>query len=80
MAVNIVIPKSVKPGFYYAKKNFAIGIMAHTLQSDQRWIFLLRIGRYRFGYRTKGDANPIHATYYDSGLHFGKKRGISGRG
>lgn len=80
MALNIVIPKSVKPGFYFARKNFALGLLAHTLQSDQRWIFLLRIGNYRFGYRTRGDAKPEHATYYNAGLHFGKKKGLSGRG
>lgn len=79
MAVRVVIPKSVTPGFYFRKKNFAVGIGAHTLQCDQRWVFLLRIGNYRFGYRTKGDAKPEYATYEDAGWHFGKKRPVSGR-
>lgn len=79
MAVRLVIPKSVRYSAYKEFKWGAIGIFAHTLQCGQRWILLLRVGNYRFGYRTHGDATPDHSTYEEAGWHFGKKRNLSGR-
>ena len=80
MGVRLVVPTSIKPGYYKEFKNAAIGLWAHTLQCDQRWIFLFRLGKYRFGYRTKGDATKDTLTYYDAGWHFGKIKHGSGRG
>ena len=80
MAVRLVVPENVKYSLYKRFKRGAIGLFAHTLQCDQRWIFLVRFGKYRFGYRTRGDATKDLATYYDGGWHFGKKRPIAGRG
>jgi hypothetical protein len=85
MGFNIVIPESAKGNFYKKKKllgiHFAIGINAHSLQCGQIWKFLFRIGKRRFGYRTKGDATKDLLTYYDSGFHFPwQNRNVSGRG
>jgi len=85
MSFRIVIPDSVTGGFYYNFKIFsmrlAIGLMAHSLQCDQVWIFLLRIGKKRIGYRTHGDASPNLLTYGDAGFHWPwQNRTVSGRG
>jgi hypothetical protein len=49
-----------------------LAIWNHTGQCDQRWVFRLNVGRYRFGYRTRGDAKPTYATYYDAGWRLGR--------
>jgi len=66
MGIEIVLPKSVKGGFYWrapkriglqSKRSFdfACGIYAHTLQRGERWLFLIRINKSIFGYRMAGD-------------------------
>ena len=70
MSIRLVVPNSVRGGFYRTSRNWAVGIWAHTLQCDQRWIFLVRIGRHAFAYRTRGDATPQHSTYYCAGWYW----------
>lgn len=48
-----------------------MSLMAPTGQCDQVWLFRLNVGRWRIGYRTKGDATPDLATYYEAGLRVG---------
>jgi len=73
--------KKIYPGFYWKCKFCAIGFLAHVFQCDQRWIFLFRLNKGRFGYRTYGDATPDILTYYDGGWHFPwQDRSVSGRG
>jgi hypothetical protein len=80
MGVNIQIPEGLNAGFYHEFTWGAIGINAHTLQCNQRWLFLLRVGRKKFGYRTKGDATPNLLVYKDAGWYFPwKKKPCSGR-
>lgn len=85
MGHEIAVPASVRGGFYRRTTNWAVGFMAHSLQCDQRWIFLLRYqpGRrpFRFGYRTIGDASPTTLTRKDAGWHWPwQNRSVSGRG
>jgi hypothetical protein len=87
VSFEIVIPQSIWGGFYWRARSYswAIGLMAHSLQCDQRWIFLLRYqpGRrsYRFGYRTMGDATPKLMTSKDAGWHWPwQDRSVAGRG
>ena len=87
MSVKLLVPDGIFEG--YRKYRWgALGIFAHTLQCGQRWIFLIRIGRRRFGYRTRGDAKKNMLTYQDGGWHFPWQKGfedipfrtVSGRG
>ena len=81
MGVKLIVPNSIWGGFYKKFKWGAFGFLAHSLQCDQRWLFLIRIGKRRFGYRTMGDATPDILTSQDSGFHFPwQKKSISGRG
>lgn len=81
MAVKIRIPDSVFAGWYKRFSWGAVGLLAHSLQGGQRWIFLLRVGDRRVGYRTYGDSDPSHATYHAGGWHFPwQERYVSGRG
>lgn len=82
MGVRIQVPDSVRGGFYRKLRWGAIGLMAHALQCDQRWLFLIRFGRWRrFGYRTHGDASPHLMTYLDGGWHWPwQRRTVGGRG
>ena len=81
MGARIQVPKSIFGGFYFKRRWGAIGLLAHSLQCDQRWIFLIRIGRRRFGYRTMGDATPDLLSSTDAGWHFPwQNRPIGGRG
>jgi len=87
MGFDIVIPDSVCGGWYWQSRNltWTFGLMAHSLQCGQVWLFLVRFqpGRrpYRFGFRTMGDATPKLATSKDAGWHFPwQNRGLSGRG
>ena len=74
-------PPSVWGGWYIHIGRLHLGLFAHTLQCDQRWVFLLRFRRRRFGYRTRGDASPQTMTYGDAGWHWPWKfRPTSGRG
>lgn len=67
-----------------------MGLYAHNLQCDRRWIFLIRFnwrtpeGKWsgmRFGYLTRGDATPDLMSYKDAGWHWPWKwRLTSGRG
>lgn len=84
---QIAVPKSIFGGFYWRshKLTLTLGLLAHSLQCDQRWIFLVRVqpGRvpYRFCYRTMGDAKPNFATAKDAGWHWPwQDRSVSGRG
>jgi len=86
MSVRIVCPKSIIGGFYYKIWKFTFAIWGHTLQCDQRWLFMIKYfgGRYkrimRFGYRTRGDASLDTMTYHDGGWHWPWKwRNVSGR-
>lgn len=68
-------------GFYKKFENGAVGFLAHSYQADQRWIFLVRVGKWRFGYRTRGDSNPSLLSWYDGGLHVPwRPKIVSGRG
>ena len=81
MGVTIRVPDSVTWSAYKRFSWGAVGLFAHTLQGGQRWVFLLRVGRVRFGYRTRGSSSKSHATYYDGGFHWPwKHRTCSGRG
>lgn len=81
MGIKIVIPEGTVGGFYRKYKWGVIGLWAHSLQSDQRWIFLIRIGKKRLGYRTRGDSRPGFMSWYNGGFHFPwQKRTVSGRG
>jgi hypothetical protein len=81
MGIRIVVPASVRGGFYKNLGDWTLGLMAHSLQCDQVWLFLIRRGNWRFGYRTRGDATPNIATYYNAGWHWPWKfRFTSGRG
>ena len=83
---EIVIPASVRGGCYWRsrKLTLTLGVLAHSLQCGQVWLFLIKFqpGRrpYRFGYRTMGDA-PGFATSKDAGWHWPwQNRSVSGRG
>lgn len=82
MAFEIVVPDSVSGGIYSRGGNWSFGLMAHSLQCDQVWIFLIRYGHFRFGYRTHGDATPKIMTYKDGGWHWPwqTNRTVAGRG
>lgn len=81
MGVRIVVPKTVRGGLYFEFGRAKIGLLAHTLQCGQRWIFLLRWGRRRIGYRSRGDASPKLMTFGDAGWHWPWRfRPTSGRG
>jgi hypothetical protein len=81
MGFQIVVPDSVNGGFYKQLGRWTFGIMAHSLQCDQVWVFLVRYRKVRFGYRTVGDATPRLMTYKDAGFHWPWKfRSVSGRG
>lgn len=67
MGFEIVVPKSVNGGFYKRIGNWCFALMGHTLQCDQRWIFLIRWHHFMFGYRTMGDATPKLMTSKDAG-------------
>lgn len=72
MAIRLRTPSSIFDGWYWVSQSgrFACGFLAHTLQCDQRWIFLLRWRRRVFGYRTHGDASPNLLTYEDAGWYW----------
>jgi hypothetical protein len=57
-------------GLYLKRWNFGLAILAHTHQCAQVWIFGIRFGKRRFGYRTHGDATPEIMTYKDGGWWF----------
>lgn len=81
MGIELVIPQGVNGGFYRKYKWGTIGLWAHSLQSGQKWLFLLRIKKRRLGYRTRGDSSPKFAAWHDGGFHFPwQKRTVSGRG
>ena len=80
MPVHIVVPKSVRGGWYWNPGWWAFGIMAHSLQCDQVGIFLIRYRQWKFGYRTMGDAKPNIVTSKDAGWHWPwRPRPVSGR-
>jgi hypothetical protein len=54
-------------GLCINRRNFGLAILAHTGQCAQVWLFGIRIGHKRFGYRTHGDATPRLLTYKDGG-------------
>lgn len=60
MAIRIAVPVSVWGGWFHKGRGWSAGLFAHTLQGGQRWLFLLRIGKRAFGYRTKGDSASSH--------------------
>lgn len=78
MSVNIRIPTSIWPGFYRRFRRFRIGIFAHNLQCDRRWIFLIGTNMARFGYLTKGDSEPGYASYDEAGWFFPWKKKLTG--
>lgn len=81
MSVRMVVPDSIFGGFYKSWNRISVGLLAHSLQCDQRWIFLISVKGRRFGYRTRGDATSKYLTYYDGGFHFPwQNRTVSGRG
>jgi hypothetical protein len=62
-------------GFYLGGKFASVGIMAEATTANmvhqpQRWIFLIRIWKLRFGYRTIGSCSPRSLTARDAGWHF----------
>ena len=82
MGIQLVVPRNIWGGFYWKSFNsqISLGLFAHTLQCDQRWVFLIRIRKHAFGYRTRGDASPDIMTYYDAGWYWPwKSRFCSGR-
>lgn len=81
MSFHIVVPASVNGGFYKRVGKWSFGIMAHSLQCDQVWIFLINRSGRRFAYRTKGDATKNLLTFGDAGFYWPwQKRFCSGRG
>lgn len=81
MGIRLVVPEGTNGGFYRKCKWSAIGLWAHSLQANQRWIVLLRLGKKRLGYRTRGDASIDHLVWHDGGFHWPwQKRSVSGRG
>jgi hypothetical protein len=87
MAFRIVVPESIFGGWAFNLWALKIGILYHSLQSDQRWIFLIHWHsrrpnwNWRFGYRTKGDAKPEYDSYNEWGWHWPwKYRLTAGRG
>ena len=87
MGLTIVVPDSIFGGWGWQIGRLRIGLLYHSLQCDQRWLFLVRwyqpigVDDIRFGYRTRGDATPIYSTYKDGGWHWPWKfRFTSGRG
>jgi hypothetical protein len=84
---EIVVPDSVRGGFYRRFGNWTFGLMAHSLQSDQVWVFLIscylpeKRRSIRFGYRTKGEAAPKYSSWFEWGWHWPwKYRLTAGRG
>jgi hypothetical protein len=57
-------------GIYIKRRGFGFAFLAHTHQCAQVWIFGIRVGQHRFGYRTHGDATPRIMTYKDGGWWF----------
>jgi hypothetical protein len=87
MSFRIAVPNSVLGGWSKDFGRLRLGFLYHSLQCDQRWLFLVRWRRsalkndLRFGYRTRGDATPNIMTYHDGGWHWPWKfRFTSGRG
>ena len=86
MSISIRVPDSIFGGWAHNFGRLRVGFLYHSLQCDQRWLFLLRWRRgpgipdYRFGYRTRGDATPNLLTYRDAGWHWPWKfRSVCGR-
>ena len=87
MSFQIVVPDSIFGGWAWNIGPLRIGFLYHSLQCDQRWLFLLRwrmpkgVDDLRFGYRTVGEATPSIMTHSDAGWHWSWKfRSTSGRG
>ncbi len=81
MSVTILIHESIFGGYYRRGRRWTVGLLAHSLQCGQRWVFLIRRGKRRLGYRTHGDAPPAVMTYHDAGWHWPwRPRAVSGRG
>jgi hypothetical protein len=87
MGLTIRVPDSIFSGWAWNTARFRVGLLYHSLQCDQRWIFLFRWHRprgvddIRFGFRTRGEATPEFDTYKDAGWHWPWKfRFTSGRG
>ena len=70
MGFEIAVPDSVRGGFYKRVGNWAFGLMAHSLQCGQVWLFLIRWNHIAFGYRTMGDATPNLMTSKDAGFRW----------
>ena len=72
MNFKVAVPDSVWGGWYWKSRKgyFALSLLGHTLQCDQRWVFMVRIGSRRIGYRTHGDAAPNMLTYHDAGWYW----------
>jgi hypothetical protein len=76
MSFAIRVPASIFPGWKLEMGRFSVGLLYHSLQCDQVWIFFARWERpkgkddIRFGYRTRGDATPKIVTYQDGGWHW----------
>ena len=86
MGIRIVVPESVRGGVFKEVGNWTFGLMAHSLQSDQVWVFLIshyspkKRSSIRFGYRTKGEATPKYSSWFEWGWHWPwKYRLTSGR-
>jgi hypothetical protein len=87
MSFQIVVPDSVFGGWCWNLGRLRVGFLYHSLQCDQRWLFLLRWRRprgvddVRFGFRTRGDATPAFMTHEDAGWHWPWAfRSVAGRG
>lgn len=84
MGFEIVVPDSVFGGWYKRVGNWAFGLLAHTLQCNQRWLFLIRWNQYKFGYRTYGEATreSRFSARDDGGWHWPwqTNRWFAGRG
>ena len=87
MSISIRVPDSIFGGWSKDFGRLRLGFLYHSLQCDQRWLFLMRwqrpkgIDDFRFGYRTRGDASPTTMTYQDAGWHWPWAfRSVAGRG
>jgi hypothetical protein len=55
MGLKVKTPKNIIGGIYLTSGKCSMGILAHTFQKGERWLFLIRINKHAFGYRMVGD-------------------------
>ena len=84
MGFETIVPPNIFGGwvFRFSLRGLRIGLLYHSLQCDQRWIFILGTRQRRLAYRTLGDAKPHYAIVKDAGWWWPwqTSRTYSGRG